>query len=389
VYVAKLPAFGAKDMWKTPTTPSPAQPGATVHGYTIENKWWRAHIDSLTGALSSVVLKDQNQNIVGRSAYEFNQYQYVPGIVPGDAKTTHVRDMQVTENGPLLTVVRLHCDGTGSHGIIIEYDFNNVSGRLTMIDSVDKIKNRVKEAVHFSFPFDIPGATMFADNGSVTYRPFSDTLAGGNRDFGYIGKWMDLSNDSWGVTLVSAETPIMEWGVMRNETIPVEYRNRGYYNPAWRYTFGPTQTLFSYAMNNYWRTNYKIDQEGWARFTYTLVPHGPRNLTASYQAGAEVLAPPVVMKGSHDVKTTPFLRLGNPSAVVDVLVPVSKASGGRAYWIQVFNPSDKTIETAVEAAGKGVYHSNVYQEKLESCAGQSLTLRPSERVDLLIIPLQR
>ncbi len=338
---------------------------ATITGYTIENGHLQMRIDSTNGAIASIQVK--GKEIIDQGPLRLNQYEYVPGRDPGTALGARLKDMQVTENGPLLTVIRLRCEAPGARDLRMEYRLNNLDGCLTIVDSIDKELVRTKEAVHFAFPFSIPGATLTADNGAFPYRPFEDTLAGGNRDFGYVGKWMDLSGPEGGILLCPEETPIMEWGSMRSEVIAP-----GSSVSAWKTTFAPTQTWYSYAMNNYWHTNYKADQEGWAVFTYRLLPHGPINLVSDYETAEAFEAPLVLLQTTKPIQ--PLLHLGNPNAVVSTLQPLEQG-----YWIQVYNPTDKSIKTTISAGNKKIYLSNAHQDRL-SLLGDDLH-RPAPPVD--------
>ena len=42
---------------------------------------------------------------------------------------------------------------------------------------------------------------------------------------------------------------------------------------GWIEHLEPTQTFYSYVMNNYWETNYKASQEGMTTFRYSIMPH--------------------------------------------------------------------------------------------------------------------
>ncbi|TDW96921.1 glycoside hydrolase family 38 N-terminal domain-containing protein [Dinghuibacter silviterrae] len=369
VYLPDIPGFSAVILKAGESSHISPTGGATQNGYTFTNDHVRLQIDSLNGSITSLIWK--GNDIVRHGNYGLNQYEYVPGRDPSEAQTAKVKSLDVTENGPLLTVIRLTADAPGARALKIEYRLDNITGKLIIIDSVDKVKVRTKEAVHFAFPMKVPGGDLVADNGSFPYRPFNDTLAGGNRDFGYIGKWMDLSNKDWGVTLCSLETPIMEWGSMRSEVIAP-----GSSVSAWKKTFAPTQTYFSYALNNYWHTNYKADQEGWVGFRYVLEPHGPGGLVDCYKRGEEAEAPPVLANGTIDAP----LRLSNPDVVVATIIPVKGA-----IWVEVYNPSDRPAITQIKAQGK-VYRSDIHQVILAPLGNQPVHLPAYGRVDLLLKP---
>lgn len=383
-YISSMPGLAGKTVRVAPGnaagvrgTGAAGADAARINGYTIDNKWLTLRIDSSTGAISSLVYKSNNQDIVQPGSFAFNQYEYVPGRDPANAQTAKVTNMQVTDNGPLLTKVVLHCDAPGTKDLVISYELNNNNGNLTITDSLDKLKVREKEAVHFAFPFNIPGSALNADNGAFPYAPFTDTLAGGNRDFGYIGKWMDWSGADWGLTFVSPQTPIMEWGEMRSELIPANSSVS-----KWKTSFSPTQTLFSYALNNYWHTNYKADQEGSVCFSYTLIPHGPKDLVAAYKSAEEIIAPPVILQSAKRHLETPFIKLSNNQAVVNIIQPLATPGN---YWIRVYNPSDKPVHTNLSAGTLKIFRSSMHQEKGTAVSPGGLDLEPFGNVDLLLI----
>ncbi|MCK7483887.1 MAG: hypothetical protein M0C28_48030 [Candidatus Moduliflexus flocculans] len=69
------------------------------------------------------------------------------------------------------------------------------------------------------------------------------------------------------MTWTSIDAPLVEIGALTDET-PRESERR-----VWRRKLEPSATLFSYAMNNYWHTNYKADQEGPVTLRYAVSPH--------------------------------------------------------------------------------------------------------------------
>src|SRR6202000_2832936 len=69
-------------------------------------------------------------------------------------------------------------------------------------------------------------------------------------------------------------------------------------NPnIWRKRIEPTQTFFSWVMNNHWGTNYRAYQEGPVTFRYALRPH------IRYDAAA---APKLAIGLSEPLKAEPI-----------------------------------------------------------------------------------
>lgn len=77
-------------------------------------------------------------------------------------------------------------------------------------------------------------------------------------------RWVDVSNVRYGVTLAIIDAPLVEIGGMNAEVWNLD--------PArpWLKEVEPSQTVYSYVMNNYWHTNYKASQEGPVVFRYSL-----------------------------------------------------------------------------------------------------------------------
>jgi alpha-mannosidase len=87
-------------------------------------------------------------------------------------------------------------------------------------------------------------------------------MKGGSLEWFNIQQWMAVSDRAFTVSIVPVDTPLASFGDI----------NRG----KWPGAFKPaTGTIFSYAMNNYWHTNYRAGQGGEFLFRYA-VTSGPR-----------------------------------------------------------------------------------------------------------------
>ena len=101
---------------------------------------------------------------------------------------------------------------------------------------------------------------MRFDVASGIVRPDSEQLRGSLRNFVTVQSWADVSNDSVGVTWATPDAPLVEVGGIFAEL-------------PWLRAIPRTQTLLSYAMNNYWHTNFKAEQGGPVEFRFALRPH--------------------------------------------------------------------------------------------------------------------
>jgi alpha-mannosidase len=131
-------------------------------------------------------------------------------------------------------------------------------------------------------------------------------------------------------------------------------------------------TLYSWAQNNHWFTNYKADQPGVTTFRYHLRPHrdGYRPIEAS-RFGMEA-SRPLIAVTTDPSRPVPGSLLGVNSA--DVLVETVKVSeDGQAIVLRLFGVSGR--DTKARLAWKGaqpaaVYRTDLMERALERIPGK-------------------
>jgi hypothetical protein len=144
-----------------------------------------------------------------------------------------------------------------------------------------------------------------------------DQLPGSCRDFVGVQSAIDVSNATFGVSLAALDSPLIEVGAMTDERLV----NDG--PRAWRTKTAPGSTLYAYAMNNYWHTNYKADQAGPITLRFRLRPHAafdPVTLRRfSAEADQPLLVSPVTER--EPAVRAPFQVVG-PGVVLSSLRPL-------------------------------------------------------------------
>jgi hypothetical protein len=100
-------------------------------------------------------------------------------------------------------------------------------------------------------------------------------------------------------------------------------------NPeVWRKEVGPTQKIYSWAMNNHWGTNYRAFQEGPHVFRFLLRPHRGYDPAAAARlaiaAGQPLL--PIAARGGEPM-ASPLLEALPPDIVVSGLKPSDDGQG--------------------------------------------------------------
>ena len=99
--------------------------------------------------------------------------------------------------------------------------------------------------------------------------------------------------ETGGVTWATLDAPLVEVGgitatMLGSQKIPA----------IWRKHIEPTQTFYSWAMNNHWGTNYLAYQQGPVTFRYALRPHNGTDIAAASRF-AIGLAQPLLASASQ------------------------------------------------------------------------------------------
>jgi alpha-mannosidase len=304
---------------------------ASVKGDSLANDDIALHVNEKTGAIDSVRWKSKNISLVDdHAAAGWGEYLYLPGTDPAAAQHLSNVRLRAKETGPLVTSLLIEADAPGTRKYSSEITLVAGLNRVDILTKIDKLGVREKESVHFAFPSRVPGAQMRYDVADAIVRVPDDQLPGACKNFFSAVSWTDVSNNEIGVTLAVPDTPLIEMGSLTAEQ-------------PWLRAIQPSSLLFSYALNNYWHTNYKADQEGPINFSYSIQPHAAFSPAAAAQFGRERREPLVVARANESRPPTKSLfRISPETVTVSSLKPIS---GGNAWLIYLYNPttSDQNI----------------------------------------------
>ena len=207
-------------------------------------------------------------------------------------------------------------------------------------------------------------------------QPEVDQLPGACKNYFTVQRWVDVSNEDYGVTWATIDAPLIEIGDITNDP-------RGK-NVGWIKRIKPSTTLYSYVMNNYWETNYKAGQEGPATFRYSIKPHRKFDSSKAAKFGIERSQPLIVV--SADDKTHVPRTPVTIKSVGVIATAFKPSQDGKARILRLFNAnskSDKVRLTWAKPAPKAVWLSNFAEEKISKITG-SMKMAPYEIVTLRI-----
>jgi hypothetical protein len=142
----------------------------------------------------------------------------------------------------------------------------------------------------------------------------------------------------------------------------------------------PSQTFFSYLMNNYWETNYAAGQEGMASFTYVIRPHDGFDPISAERFGMESRYPLAVIPSTKKPGTrNSESGIRNPESGIfsDVILISLKPTGKPGENLAcLFNPAMTEVEIELDRKGKAFYHSGIDGDVTDKTAVRSLTIPP-------------
>jgi alpha-mannosidase len=307
-----------------------------IEGARIRSTGVNVELDPRTGAICRLGTPGGWQYADTSSFPGLNQYLYVSGRNPSAAQKNSGARISAKEAGPLVCVLRVTSDAPGCNGM--EQEVRVVDGlrKVEILNVFDKVQVREKEAVHIAFPFSIPQASFRLDGGWGIIRPEADQLPGSCKDFLSAGRWVDYSNQDFGITLTLSESPLVEIGAMTDETL-ISRNVR-----SWRTGIAPGSVCYSYAMNNYWHTNYAADQHGQITLRFALYPHGGFHPLDAYRCGVEQNQPLLV----RQVAAGTGIRkpLFSPSAAGVVVTSLKRSADGKAVMVRLYAASGKPEE---------------------------------------------
>ncbi|WP_228457679.1 hypothetical protein [Chryseobacterium indologenes] len=160
-------------------------------------------------------------------------------------------------------------------------------------------------------------------------------------DYWYSRRWVDASSAQKGIQWMMLETPLIEAATMIDERMVIDNSHK-----KWKDNGTPgTTNWFSYAMNNYWHTNYKADQEGPVHYHYVLRPHDGFNSVENEKSAAAFTQPLIAVPvKEQSFSSGSLFHMNNDKIVVTSITPQEDQS----FIIRLYNPDEKGQVTAFQ-----------------------------------------
>jgi alpha-mannosidase len=375
VLLAKdVPALGVKNYALAGGAATPAQ-AAKVDALTLDNGLVRVALDPKTGDIASLVMNGR-EFVDKQAACALNSYRYLRGNADGSTATgpTEVK-ITVKEKGPLVASLLVESKAEGCNTLVREVRIAAGSPEVACDNLVDKIATTAKEGVHFGFAFDLPGSRARMDIPWGVAEVERDQLKAGNRNWICFQRWLDVSNADAGVVWSALDAPTFEYGAMSANIL-----GPALFSPQWLRELKPSSTIYSWALNNHWHTNFPLSQSGKIPFRYRMFPHaGGFDAAAANRFGTAQSQPLVVCPVKSKVSVTAPVQIDNPRVVVTIVR--GEEDGSTTLRLRSLSEKEERVTLTLRP---GASLAIVNGDGTTSATAPTLTLAPQGSLSLLL-----
>lgn len=333
-----IPALGYKKYTLSPQKSTlPDQP--FIKGNSLDNGIVQLTLDPQSGDINSIKAKGI-EFADAKDTCAVNSYRYLRGE---DSSDKAIKDKNISvsikEKGPLLCSFLITSEAEGCESLTREISLTAGQPHIELRNTLDKLPVTEKEGIHFGFSFDIPQPQTRADIPWGIMEVEKDQLKEGNRNWITFQRWLDISNDSKGITWCSLNASSFEQG-----DITANILGGAYQSPKWIRELKPSSTIYSWALNNHWHTNFPLSQKGTLVFQYRILPHDSAfNAVSANRFGMEQAQPLIVSFVDKDFELPSLFALsGDPSVTISVLKTVEE---GKSMIVRLrsLSPTDQKV----------------------------------------------
>ena len=345
-----IPPLGYRTFEIVSGRPAPCEDNFSFTGNGIENNFYKITLNPVTGGIKSILDKELKKELVDqKSKYGLNQYIYEEIVSPGGRDALYDskggcsgekrRDARFRRTSPVSCRIRKGRTGPVTGSLIVETKARGCSKivqeiilykdlkRITMINTISKEENIEPNAVYYAFPFNFKKPEIKFEIAGAVVRPEIDQLRNSAKDYYSIQNWVSAARGGCSVVWVSKEAPLVQFsGINTGKWITEKLNvNNG--------------SIFSWIMNNYHHTNFKISQSGEESFHYSITScKGKVMSSAADRFAKECLnsfaSMPVCKnpKGSLPQEKWSFFSLDKKNVT---LLAVKKADDGKGIIIRL------------------------------------------------------
>ncbi|WP_113701520.1 hypothetical protein [Nonomuraea lactucae] len=333
-----------------------ADPVELDPGGVIENEFYRVVYDVREGHIASIFDKVAGRELVnGEAAAGFGQYVYdryataphfnhLSGHV-GAGDGTLLGDRAIGGNATIVKAERtavseklvVELQGKGVDWLRATVELHRGVPRLDLTYRLAKQGTPAKEAVFLAFPFATGPATAWELTGGVG-GPDVPRVPGSAAYMLPIRHWIAFDDPELTIAWATLEAPLVQLGTIHMPYAP----------------FPPTLdeedgTVYSWALNNIWDTNFPAQQQGETTFSYAVMSAGGadgRRLGALAASGLTEPFAGVLLQSPAADPSRSYVSVDHP----DVLV-TSIGRAGAEHVVRLQSLAAEPVEARVTLPG--------------------------------------
>jgi len=382
-----VPPFACARFHLSANKPHRPHTPVTVKNGVLDNGIIRATVDLESGNIVEIVLHERPGNLVDTNSGEaLNQYLFLEGNDISELQKSGAATITIEEPGPLVASLRIESSAPGCNSLVRRIRLVAGADWLELSNVIDKRRAAVdphpddrafagafsqhggKESVQFAFPFSISDGVMRVDIPLAEMQPEIDQLPGACKNWLPVGRWVDISNQKYGVTWVTLDAPLLEAGEVSANLLGSQRDPN-----VWREHIAPSQKFYSWVMNNHWGTNYRAFQEGKVEFRYAVQAHQGYDPARASRLAIGLSQPVAASAARGNTPATPLVQI-EPSDVLAIALKPS--DDGKAYILRLFGASgeDQKARLNWSTRPSQVWLSDTAESKIEPLQGE-ITVR--------------
>ncbi|SDS35228.1 Glycosyl hydrolases family 38 N-terminal domain-containing protein [Mucilaginibacter mallensis] len=351
-----VPALGTKN-YTLSTESGEKHDVKMAKGNTLDNGLVKVLIDPITGDITSLKDKKGVEFVNTGAACNLNSFRYLLGngkpassgpqyaanttasisiLSQKPVNATGPIEVQtvIKENGPLLASIQVNSKADGCNKLIREVRVIADMPEIEIDNLVDKIATTEKEGIHFGFSFNIPDGRTRIDVPWSVVEIDADQLPAANRNWICFQRWLDISNEDKGITWCSLDAPTFESGNMTANII-----GGAFHSPEWIQHLPLSSTIYSWALNNHWHTNFPLSQGGKLNFRYRILPHQyGYDAVKANRFGLEQSQPLIATPVKEKIIIHTLVKIDNANVFISI---IKTAADGKSMIIRLRSLSEK------------------------------------------------
>jgi alpha-mannosidase len=378
-----VPAMGYKSYQIVPAASSLSTKSSLVlTDKSIENRFFKVTINPETGTVASIYDKELGSELVDKDApHQVNQL-VTRWIKTGRDESPKIAAISKGQNGPVYASLVVSTSGAGCPQVNQEIILYDKIKRIDFNNRVLKDMTPTQE-IYFAFPFKMDNPDFRFEGPLSVIKPLRDQFPGSNSNYYSVQHWADVSDGKTGITFTPIDAHLVMLGGFNTSEISQAHHA---VKPV---TFGaPFVTelkkghMYSFVMNNNFRTNMPPAQLGEILFRYSVTSHKgnwidgqPRDF--GWAVKNPLIPVPVSRKSNGNLpESLSLCQVDKPNVI---LLTLKKAEDGVGIIVRLNETEGRDTEVNLTlprmTIGK-VYETNVVEvnDRLLDVQGQTMKL---------------